>query len=754
MQMWTDNLIAAGGQFAATDALTVLKWVWYGVQIFIGFSLIIFVHELGHFLVAKWAGVRVEQFAIGFFREVFGFTRGETRYSFNLLPLGGYVKMLGQEDFEVDTTGELQFKDDPRSFANKSVGKRMAIVSAGVVMNLLLAGLLFMVVFLVGKEVPSTKIGAVVPDGPAGMVGLESGDVVLRINDTGVDEFNDINMAVMLAKPGKPLNIEVDRDGEIKRFQVEPERNPTEEFQRLGITSAYSAYIADLGPDYDENNPVHPRVGDRIVRLGGPDGPEVTEQNTNEMINLLLTDPLAFRQVIVERPLGDTLPKRGEEIPTKPVTVNIVPRILIHDSESTGRPHLLGLTPLQRFKSVTKGGRADLAGVKAGDVIVGFGEVNYPSYRQIIDAIVASTRENEAEPERDIPLRVIRADSGKEERLVIRPFVKRVPITGKRKPPTIQAEFDLPADSLLRVAQIVDEAFGMPTPAMQAGIPAGALIRAVNGEPVHRWTDLAEQMQANAGKEITLLCDTATETGMNFTMRVPHSLRTTLGLDPGAVIVSVDGRESVEVFKRDRSATLVVNHALALSTVLKELSGKTVTVRYRPNLLADLQTADVAITAEMAYPWVGTFAYMADFSTGGQMTILRKSNPIDALAVGVRKTYYFVVQVYQVMERMIFSRSLGVENISGPVGIVKLGSRMAEKSWIDLLYFLAIISANLAVINFLPLPIVDGGLMIFLIIEKIKGSPISMRVQVATQVVGLILIGSAFAFVTIQDIFR
>jgi regulator of sigma E protease len=79
---------------------------------------------------------------------------------------------------------------------------------------------------------------------------------------------------------------------------------------------------------------------------------------------------------------------------------------------------------------------------------------------------------------------------------------------------------------------------------------------------------------------------------------------------------------------------------------------------------------------------------------------------------------------------------------------------MAERGWIDLFYFLAIISANLAVINFLPLPIVDGGLMVFLIIEKIKGSPISMRVQVATQVVGLILIGSAFAFVTIQDIFR
>ena len=111
---------------------------WPYLLMVLGFSVIIFVHELGHFLAAKWAGVRVERFAIGFGREVSGFTWGETRYSFNILPLGGYVKMLGQEDFD-DKSNELLFKDDPRSFINKSVSRRMAIVSAGVVMNVLFA---------------------------------------------------------------------------------------------------------------------------------------------------------------------------------------------------------------------------------------------------------------------------------------------------------------------------------------------------------------------------------------------------------------------------------------------------------------------------------------------------------------------------------------------------------------------------------------------------------------------------------------
>src|SRR3989304_3475901 len=104
---------------ALTDASSILAagaltsaWHWF--LVFVGFSLVIFVHELGHFIAAKACGVRVDKFAIGFGREVFGWTRGETRYALNLLPLGGYVKMLGQEDFAVDKSGEIQVKDDPR----------------------------------------------------------------------------------------------------------------------------------------------------------------------------------------------------------------------------------------------------------------------------------------------------------------------------------------------------------------------------------------------------------------------------------------------------------------------------------------------------------------------------------------------------------------------------------------------------------------------------------------------------------------
>ena len=98
------------------------------------------------------------------------------------------------------------------------------------------------------------------------------------------------------------------------------------------------------------------------------------------------------------------------------------------------------------------------------------------------------------------------------------------------------------------------------------------------------------------------------------------------------------------------------------------------------------------------------------------------------------------------------TQQIGVENIRGPVGIVRIGAKIAEAGLAQLIYFLAFLSANFAVINFLPLPIVDGGHFMFLIIEKIKGKPLSLRVQMITQIIGLALIFGAFIFLTIQDI--
>ncbi len=112
------------------ELLTSLVSFWTGtlwpiVQLAIGLGLVIFVHELGHYLLAKFVGIKVERFALGFGPRLIGFKRGETDYCIKLLPLGGYVKMLGQEDLAPD-----QETADPRAFGNKSIGARMAVVAA------------------------------------------------------------------------------------------------------------------------------------------------------------------------------------------------------------------------------------------------------------------------------------------------------------------------------------------------------------------------------------------------------------------------------------------------------------------------------------------------------------------------------------------------------------------------------------------------------------------------------------------------
>ncbi|MCY2927138.1 MAG: site-2 protease family protein, partial [Planctomycetota bacterium] len=136
----------------------------------LGLSMVIFVHELGHFMVAKLVGIKVERFALGFGKRVFGFRKGETDYCFNLFPLGGYIKMLGQED-----VAPLTEQADPRAFNNKSVGARFAVISAGVIMNVIFAAILYVVLGLTGIRFEAPVVGGVVPGSPAASAKVDFG---------------------------------------------------------------------------------------------------------------------------------------------------------------------------------------------------------------------------------------------------------------------------------------------------------------------------------------------------------------------------------------------------------------------------------------------------------------------------------------------------------------------------------------------------------------------------------------------------
>lgn len=830
----------SSGVMLAASLFSIWDTLWPYLMMVLGFSLIVFVHELGHFAVAKWCDVRVERFAVGFGRELFGFTRGETRYSFNALPFGGYVKMLGQEDFD-DKANELKFNNDPRSFVNKSVGRRMAIVSAGVVMNVLFAGLLFMIVFLAGMEAISPRIAMVEPDSPAERGGLLPGDLIRSINGEPVYEFNEVQAAVLLAEPHEDIEFVVKRSDGEHVVHVEPEsRRPkhTKDVRRqvVGISPGVTNEIVAVGPEIDESRADMPRPGDKIVEAVRV---AVTAANTSELYNVM-----AFlgEEALVERPD----PKNPQAPPTRvPVRIPPVLSLFPSDPSDPSTISVLGLTPLVRIGSVDPRGRAYLAGIQVGDTVLSWDDLPHPTQFDILTAVRDSA-------ERDIPFRVRKSD-GREIQGFVRPKlnskgsqtiqstceamevqvpeasersaeaetssvstkprarfssvrhrgaahtaglrpgdvveeffgnanptclgIERVvrsnsdrllPFTVRRadgstyrgavrpQPPgSMDATFGLVADDLLRTGEILPRIEGRPSPAAEAGIPAGATIRAVADEKVSTWRELIAALQRAAGGSVELSYSGPDGVDAVSTLRVPHCLRTKLGVGPGGRIVRIDGREAVTVQKGATSERLSVRYHEGTRAILRELVGRTgVTVEYRENPLAELKTAQVDITEDMVDPWLGRVSLSPNILLADETILLRSSNPIEAISIGVHKTWYFIRQVYLTMKRMFFTRSVGLENVSGPLGIFDMGGKIARAGWEKFLFFLAIISANLAVINFLPLPIVDGGLMVFLLIEKIKGSPVSLRIQVATQMLGIVLIGGAFLFVTYQDILR
>lgn len=182
----------------------------YIIMAILGFSLLIIVHELGHFMLAKLNGIKVEEFSIGMGPEVFSRKGKETQYSLRLFPIGGFVKMLGEEE-DID---------DERSFSSKSPLRRISVILAGAAMNIILALVLFGIIFSNrGFLIP--MISSVVENSPAYEAGLKEGDKILKIDGSHVFTASDVTIGIQLSK-GDKVNLLVNRNGEKKEIVVVP----------------------------------------------------------------------------------------------------------------------------------------------------------------------------------------------------------------------------------------------------------------------------------------------------------------------------------------------------------------------------------------------------------------------------------------------------------------------------------------------------------------------------------------------------
>lgn len=788
-----------------------LTGLWGVVLMLLGFSVVVFFHELGHFVMAKLVGVRVDRFAIGFGPRLIGWRRGvgvtlgaepadmeqrareaaevadgkpaigETDYSLRALPLGGYVKMLGQSDFDVDKEGEWQVSDDPKAFTNKTVGQRMLVVSAGVIMNLVFAAGVFMVVYMIGRETPPATVGEVIPGSPADRAGLRTGDRILSVDGKPIQTFIDLSFAVMLSDKGEQLTLDVERDGQRlpEPILVTPKSGADRNLPQIGMSPPLSQRVVAtaVGPE----QPGEVQAMDRLVQIGELDIPDAgglrfwpIQDARGQPVRVRVErprDPSDYQDSPVDRVdcyvravLGfySSTPTPGKV--SNPDLLGLVPRVVIGGEIASGTP---------ASKALPWGPYDAEMGLKAGDVIVYWKDRADPPLSYCME----STRQSD---EQDVVVEVLRPSVLPEveasqpatqprfryqrRRYLVRP--ERAFSWLGRPPARIGAPLNRIDEDHLVIADVVED-----TPAAALDIPPGTTILAIDDAavpPAGAWVWLIEQFLERAGREIDVRCRLPDGTEVVRRMTVPDSLSTGMVdaqgqpilLPPSAWLLSIDGvaslrrtRTSTQPADSSRRDTHAVSYWEAAREVLADPARRGRRIEVTWVHARQVHTGYFTPTEDNTDPWFQRVRYLVPFASGPYGKTFRTSNPFKALWWGVKDTYQLVLSVYQSMQRMIEGR-VGVEHVSGPVGILKQGGDIARQGATQFMWFLAFISANLAVINFLPLPIVDGGLMVFLIIEKIKGRPVSLKTQVVTQVIGLALLITAFVLVTIQDILK
>ena len=267
-------------------------------------GVLIFVHEFGHFIIAKKSGVGVLKFSLGFGPKIIGKRIGETEYQISAIPLGGYVKIVGENPDE-----EVSEEDRKKSFSEKPLGTRAAIIGFGPFMNLFLSFLLFCIVALIGFKVPAfmeapPRVGWIDPDSPAQKAGLRAGDLIVRVNDQEITNWEELTF-IVASNPNGRLRLDIEREGTIVTTALVPEER--------GLWGAgYAGLQPELPPLIKEIKEGYP------AELGGLKKDDVILAIDGQEI----WHWIQMAMIIWDNP-GKTLTfkvKRGQEILSFPIT--------------------------------------------------------------------------------------------------------------------------------------------------------------------------------------------------------------------------------------------------------------------------------------------------------------------------------------------------------------------------------------------------------------------------------------------------
>jgi len=348
---------------------------------FILLGILIFVHELGHFLVAKYFGVRVEVFSLGFGKKLLSFQKGETTYCLSLIPLGGYVKMFG-DDPSVEVTGA----ERDRAFLQKPVGQRIAIVLAGPLMNLFFAVLIFVMIAAIGEELPGPVAGDIAPETKAYEMGFRSGDRILTINSEPMPTWNHVRKRIEKAG-GSAIEFTVERANEPQPLTL-PASVAFGENENIFNSNRQVGHIDGLSNESRSTligirDPKSPAAQAGLVSMElitAVDGRKVSAWRDLQGLLLASLGPDKKTLNLQVRDLRN--PERPEAMRT--LTVNVPEGW----NEKTDLPAWLGLEPAELYiYQVKKDSPADRAGLKAGDKVVRVNDDDVVTWNDVLTRV-------------------------------------------------------------------------------------------------------------------------------------------------------------------------------------------------------------------------------------------------------------------------------------------------------------------------------------------------------------------------------
>jgi regulator of sigma E protease len=680
-----------------------LIFAWNILKAILGLGFVIFIHELGHFLLAKWNGVKVERFSIGFgptlasFRRGVGIrvgsgsrppgpddppTWGETEYILAALPLGGYVKMLGESIEE--STEEAVKSPDPRAYHNKSVWARMQIITAGVIMNVLLGIACFAFVYSQGVTDQPAKVGSVLAGGPAYKAGIRPGDEIVAIDGRRDVGFKDLMSKVNYSGAGQLIKFTIKRPGTAaeQTLEIEPLRGETIPVPTIGIQGASSLDLLPRSPfqalpgeKVDKSRPNPGFEGeDRVIAVGPEGGPLEPVSDYDSFIHK--AERLKDRPIVVEveRKKAAATKDGVEEKTTHKVTVPP------HHFVDFG----FRLTP-GPIAAVRNDSPAQRAGLREGDRIVAVdGRKDYDPMRLPDEARASAgrpmtlsiERPTEGKPPRTIEATVTPDDSPA--------WVDPVDPIGRKVP------LDVPGLGLALAIEPRLQAVAEGSPADRAGLKPGNILRSVI---IARARDEDEKSEP---KPITIKLDDKTS-----------------GWPLAFVAIQQIPWKSIQ-FTVDSSDRPI--------------------------------TVNPEVDPERPYPLRG-LAFQG---------LLRKLPPMglaDSLRRGWDETIEIIVNIFGMFKGISQGR-VGRDAFSGILGIGKVAYTSASMGWTSFIQFLGLLSVNLAVLNFLPIPPLDGGQFTFLAAEKIRGKPLPEAALNLLTIAGVVFVVGLILLINGNDIFR